>query len=325
MHVAVLAFHNCLAAEVFGFADVLLIANRLASIRRFSAKRFDVTIIGAHRSRIRAAGGVWLSTMPPPNSYDLLVVPAFVAADAGDIDRALSKLKAEIDFIARQHTKGSIAAICGGTFLLAEAGILGGRRVTTAWPFAMELARRYPSIRVEPQSLIVRDGSVTTTGAFSAAHDLALALVREQLGEEIARSLAKLTLLDGGRASQAPYVDPTLSIGSVHGFSLGVRRWLERNIAKPYSLPALAEAFHVSTRTLLRRFAAETGRSPLQELQHLRISHAKQLLESSELNIAQIAQRVGYLDLSTFSRLFSREVGISPAAYRKRFRWRAQS
>lgn len=325
MRISVLAYDRCLAAEVFGLADVLLFANRLAGLRRSQqAAPFEVSVIGAREGAVTAAGGVSLGVSPAPAACDLLVVPAFEVVSAAELDEALSKLGPEVSLIRRAAARGAVAAICGGAFLLGEAGVLDGRRATTAWAFAGELARRYPAADVLSDALLVRDGSVTTSGAFSAAHDLALALVRERLGEGAARTLAKVTLLDAGRTSQAPYLDPRLHVRARNGFSQSASRWLSQRLAEPYSLERLAQALNVSSRTLLRRFKAQTGRTPLDHLQDLRIGRAKQLLEASDLRLGEVAREVGYLDLATFTRLFARKAQITPAAYRRRFRTRLE-
>lgn len=321
MRVSILAYDGCLAAEIFGLADVLLIANRMARFRRpRDPEPFEVTVIGARGGSVEAAGGVALGVQAPPPACDLLVVPAFDLASLAELDRVLGALGPEIAFIARAARRGPVAAVCGGAFLLGEAGLLAGRRATTAWAFAPELARRHPAGQVELDAMLVRDGPITTTGAFSAAHDLAQDLVRERAGEGLARALGKFTLLDGARSSQAPYLDARMLARPREAFSQGVIRWLQHRLAEPYSLERLAGAFHVSSRTLLRRFKAETGRTPLEQLQDLRVGRAKQLLESTDLSLAQVAEQIGYLDLSTFARLFARKADLTPAAYRRRFR-----
>jgi transcriptional regulator GlxA family with amidase domain len=136
----------------------------------------------------------------------------------------------------------------------------------------------------------------------------------------LARAVARLTLLDGGRDSQAPYIDVRMMARSREPFGLAVTRWLQLRLAEPYSLERLAAAFHVSERTLLRRFKADTGVTPLEHLQALRVDQAQRLLETTGLGLAEVAGLVGYLDVSTFARLFSRRVSVSPAAYRRRFR-----
>lgn len=323
MRVSILAYDGCLGFEIFGLADVLLIANRISNLKRPDrAVPFSVDVVGATgNTGVRLAGGTYLAVKAPSVRVGLLVVPAFDLANAAAIDSTLARLTAEIELIARAGVQNPVAGICGGSFLLAEAGLLNGRRAATAWVFEDQLALRYPSVKVESEAMLVRDGPITTTGAFSASIDLALQLVSDCAGPELARDVGRIGLLDNSRSTQGPYVDAGLLRRAGHqSFAQRVTAWLETRLAEPYSLKRLAGAFHVSDRTLLRRFKAEAGRTPLDQLQNLRIGHAKRLLETTTASLAEIAEQVGYRDLSTFSKLFVRKVSLTPAAYRRRFR-----
>jgi transcriptional regulator GlxA family with amidase domain len=252
-------------------------------------------------------------------ALDVLVVPGFELVPDQNPKQWGERWPSEIALIRRAAARSlPLASVCVGAFLLAESGVLDGRRATTAWLFAETLARHYPTVTVDLRSLIVEDGLITTTGAFTAAADLALRMVRLTAGEAIMRTTARITLTTG-RTSQAPYVDERLLGATAGSFSLEVRHYLSEKIDSAYNLPAIAAAHHVSTRTLLRRFRAETGQTPLSYLQSLRVSRARHALESTELNIEEIARSVGYQDVSTFRQLFARTVGLSPSAYRRSF------
>jgi transcriptional regulator GlxA family with amidase domain len=153
-------------------------------------------------------------------------------------------------------------------------------------------------------------------------YDFALELIRRHSGAGVARRTARVALVDDARSSQAPYVDAGLLPRPGHEFSRRVMRWLDQNLAARYDLAALAEAFQVSTRTLLRRFAQETGQSPLEYLQTSRIRRARHLLETTDGTVAAIAAAVGYRDPGTFSALFARHTGRRPRDYRTAFRRR---
>ncbi|MCZ4102163.1 MULTISPECIES: GlxA family transcriptional regulator [Streptomyces] len=319
--VGVLAFDGCFASEAFGFADLLTVANQVAvHLHGDLAPRFEVAIVAARR-QVTASGGVSLGTVAVPASLDLLVVPGFELIPNQDLDARLRTLDREVGVIGQVAGSGvPIASICLGAFLLGEAGLLDGRRVTTAWLFARALAARYPRATVDAKALIVEDAGITTTGAFSTAFDLAMTVISRSMGDEIARVAARVTLVPDGRTSQAPYVDEAISAAPGRQFSGDVKRWLEARTSQPYSLSELAAAFHVSTRTMLRRFRAETGESPLSHLQCVRIGTAKALLETSDLRLSDVMSRVGYLDQGTFRRLFTSHTGMSPAEYRGQFR-----
>ncbi len=323
MKVNVLAYRGCLGAEIFGFADSLLIAQRLAqatSIRDF--KPFAIRLVGVDRRTVRIANDVRIGLQPPHRRPDLLVVTGFEFERTAQIRSRLKALRAEADYIASAFRRGTpVAAICVGAFLLAEAGVLNDRRATTAWLFADELARLYPRVRVQTDAMFVEDGGVITTGAFSSGFDLAVHLLRRHRQTDVARMISRMTFLDAQRGTQAPFKNTALLLDRSKGpFSDAVKHWLRERLSTPYDLARIAHSFNVSTRTLLRRFKSETGVSPLSCLQTMRIEAAKQLLVSHDMRVAAVAERVGYSDPSTFVRLFGREVGHTPARYRQRFK-----
>lgn len=319
MRVAILAYDGCMGAEVLGLSDVLLVANRIHALRSPGARPpFSVQIIGTRAGTVRLAGGARLSvTAPAP--FDLLVVPAFDFGNIEEIGAALAGLDAEKILIRRATKQRKVASICGGSLLLADAGVLDGRQATTAWALAAEMARRYPNVEVLPDAVLVRAGEIVTTGAFTAYGDLALQLIRDSVGSSLARAVGRFSLIDHGARSQAAYLDRRFSHKRKESFARAVSAWFERRLAERYRLDALADAFHLSSRTLLRKFRAETGRSPLDLLHDLRVEKAKLLLETTTLGVAQVAAEVGYLDVATFSRLFARRTQLTPAAFRKRF------
>jgi transcriptional regulator GlxA family with amidase domain len=319
MRVAILAYEGCMGAEVLGLSDVLLVANRICHLRTPDAPApFTVTIIGTRAGQVRLAGGAQLSVVAPV-PFDLLVVPAFDFNNTEEISAALCGLDEEKALIRRAAEQRKVASICGGSLLLAEAGILDGRQATTAWALAGEMAQRYPDVEVIPDAVLVRDGEIVTCGAFTAYGDLALQLIRDCVGTSLARAVGRFSLIDHSPHSQATYLDHRFSHRRRESFARAVSTWFEKRLAERYRLDTLADAFNLSSRTLLRKFRAETGRSPLDLLHDLRVERAKLLLETTTLSVAQIAAEVGYLDVATFSRLFTRRTHLTPAAFRKRF------
>ncbi|MEQ0557947.1 helix-turn-helix domain-containing protein [Amycolatopsis sp. NEAU-NG30] len=316
LRVGVLAYPGCFASEVFGVPDLLTMASHLASA---DAPPYDVSILSPRR-RVVASGGAAIS-VAPVQRVDVLVVPGFELHPGLDLDATLAALRPEIATIRESaHSGVALVSICVGAFLLAEAGLLDGRESTTAWLFAGRLADRCPGTDVRPEKLVVTDRGVTTTAAFSAMYDFALGLVREHNGGRVARATARIALVDDARSSQAPYVDVDLLPATGSRFSQGVKRRLDQNLSERYDLGRLAATFHVSTRTLLRRFRAETGQTPLGYLQAERVRRAKHLLETTERTVAAIAAEVGYHDPGTFSAIFTRIVGRRPRDYRAAFR-----
>ena len=321
--ITLLAYPGCMAMEIFSLSDTLLLANRITQALTPAAPTlFEVTLASLKGAPITCAGGFSLGTEKAGRSMDLLVVPGLDFADRRGCLAPFPGLSREVAYIERIFAKGiPVASVCVGAFLLGDAGLLDGRRATTSWLFAADLARRFPAAKVESTALLVEDSGVSTSGSFSAAFDLAMQLIRQTASAEVARAVARMALLDQ-RDSQAGFVDTRMLEKPPASFSQAVHAWLRQRLSEPYDLQRLAAAFHISGRTLLRRVKEETGESPLAYLQGARIGQAKILLESTGLSVAQVTERVGYQDVGTFSRLFKRLVKQSPAEYRRRFRGR---
>lgn len=320
--ITLLAYPGCMAMEIFGLCDTLLLANRVSQAMAATAPAlFEVSLASLGGANVVAAGGFSIGTSKPGRKIDLLVVPGMDFGDRHGCLAPFPELAREVAYIQRVFAKGTpVAAVCVGAFLLGEAGLLDGRRATTSWLFAADLARRFPAARVEPTSLLIEDGGISTSGSFSATFDLAMHLIRQVASPEIARAVARMALLEPQRESQAAFVDTQMLNKPLASFSQTVHAWLDQRLTEPYVLKQLASAFHISGRTLLRRVKEETGESPLAYLQGARIDLAKRLLESTTLSVSQVTERVGYLDVATFSSLFKRRVKQSPAEYRRRFR-----
>jgi transcriptional regulator GlxA family with amidase domain len=321
--IALLAYEGCMGLEIFGVADVLLVAKHVAhAMGRSADKTIEVRVVSLSGKAVEAAGGISLGGQRPRGKFDWLIVPGLEVVQATQWAQKFARLQAELAFIHSSFIRGTqIASVCVGSFLLAEAGLLHDRQVTTAWIMARELGLRYPQAKVNPHAVLLEDGGIVTSGAITATFDLALHLVKHLYGAEVASATARIALLPKARSSQAPYVDAQLIASSpseqASSFSASVAQWLKQRLKQPYSLPQLAKAFHVSPRTLMRRIKAETGASPLNLLQQARVDQAKYLLQKSSLGIAQIVDQVGYSDVATFTRLFVRQVGLTPAQYRR--------
>ncbi|MFJ2900713.1 GlxA family transcriptional regulator [Streptomyces sp. NPDC087218] len=321
LRVGVLAYPGCFASEVFGVPDLLTMATHVAAANGSVQPAHETSVISPRRRVIASGGSVLdLSAVRP---VDVLIVPGFELSPTLDLDATLANLRPEVASIRSQAAAGTaVVSICVGAFLVAEAGLLDGREATTSWLFADRFARRYADVFLRPERLVVTDRGMTTTAAFSAMYDFALQFIREHDGPRVARSTARIALVDDARSTQAPYVDSRLIPTAGGDFSLGVKRWLDQNLSARYDLPALAQKFHVSTRTMLRRFGDEAGETPLAYLHTVRVRRAKHLLETTDKTVAGIAADVGYLDPGTFSGIFARHTGRRPGEYRAMFRRR---
>ena len=320
LHIAILAYPDCVGTEIFAIVDVLRIASHIARAQRQApAMALEVQVLGLRGRMVAVADGVPIGVQRPAGPIDVLVVPGPDISQLQAWDATLAPLQRELAFIRKTFAAGTaVAGVCVGGFLLAEAGLLDGRRATTAWLCAPQFAQRYPQVALQADAVLVEDGAVLTTGAVSSGFDLAILLVKRTLGAQVATATARVALLSAGRASQAPYVDAALLPPSMPTFSQSVAQWLQARLADTYDLDRVAQAFHVSARTLLRRVKAETGQSPLVLLQQARVEKAKQLLTDTTWSLARITEAVGYRDVATFSRLFAARVGESPARFRRR-------
>lgn len=320
LRIAVLAYPGCMGTQVFGISEVLRLAVDIADTLRQRAHRpFDLQVIGLRGTEATIAGGITISTRRPRGHFDLLIVPGLEITRQVDWDRKLGALAPELAFIRKTFATGSqVASVCVGAFLLGEAGLLDGRQATTAWLFAPALAERYPAATLDASRVLLDDAGVVTTGAVSSAFDLAIHLVKRALGAEVASATARVSLLPDQRPSQSPFMDARLMDEQLPSFSRQVAQWLEARLTEPFDLSRLAGAFCVSNSTLLRRVKAQTGQSALVMLQAARVERAKQLLHTSNWSLARVTEAVGYTDVASFTRLFVRRVGETPARYRRR-------
>ncbi|REE97646.1 GlxA family transcriptional regulator [Thermomonospora umbrina] len=225
-----------------------------------------------------------------------------------------------LDALRRAAARGArIASICTGAFVLAQAGLLDGRRATTFWVQSGALASRFPAVDVQPDVLFVEDGRILTSAGAAAGIDLCLHLIRTDQGSAVANTAARLTVVAPVRyGGQAQFVEAPLPRES--GTSLAATRaWALEHLDEPLTLNDLAAQARVSVRTLTRRFQAETGISPLQWLLHQRIERARELLEATDLGMEQVARHSGLGTADSLRRHVLRRLGLTPTAYRAAF------
>jgi len=214
-----------------------------------------------------------------------------------------------------------VGGICTGVFLLAKAGLLDGRRAVTHWAFCDELARRYPTIKVDPDPIFLRDGRFYTTAGMTAGMDLALALVQDDLGRDVALATARLLVLflkrPGGQSQFSAHLAAQLD---GDGPIAELQRWILDHLDTDLTVEALAERVHMSPRNFARNFEREAGAPPGVFVEGARLDAARRALEDSEDQLETIAKRCGFTSAEILRRLFQRRLGVSPTSYRKRFR-----
>jgi transcriptional regulator GlxA family with amidase domain len=212
-----------------------------------------------------------------------------------------------------------IASICTGAFVLAQAGLLDGRGATTYWLYSAELADRFPNVDVRPDVLFVDDGTVLTSAGLAAGIDLCLHMVRADYGAAVANEIARLVVAAPVRpGGQAQFIERPLPSEGATSLA-GTRAWALERLHEPLTLDDLAAHARTSVRTLTRRFHAETAMSPLQWLLHQRMDRARELLETTQLSVDQVARRSGLGSGYSLRNHLTRQVGRTPSAYRAAF------
>ena len=210
-----------------------------------------------------------------------------------------------------------LAAICVGSFILAEAGVLDGRRVTTHWAYAQELQRRFPKVRVEMDRIFIADGPVWTSAGMTAGIDMALGLIERDVGEDIARATARMMVVHhrraGGQSQHSAMLELDAKSDQKFQNALAFAR---KNLRYPLAVEQLAEAARLSPRQFSRVFRTETGQSPTKAIENLALEAARLMLERSRLPIEEIARETGFGDRERMRRSFLRTYGQTPQAIR---------
>ena len=277
---------------------------------------FDVRLVGLNRRPVVCRDGVRLHPtvvaheMPIP---DLVVVPGL----DDELDASFTLNRRWVPWIERWHQAGArIASSCTGAFLVADAGLLRGRAATTHWLFADQLKRRYPSVEVTVDRMVVDHGDVITSGGATAFLNLVLYLLERFGGRQRANLAAKMLLIDGHRPSQLPYV--AALPGRFHDDLVihQIQQHIDAHLDEPLLIGELASQFGLSSRTLSRRFATATGSAPQAYLRQIRVQQAKRLLETTSDPIDEIRLSAGYSDPAAFRRAFKQTTGLSPNEYR---------
>ena len=312
--VVIVAFPRVQALDVLGPAEVFGTATQLAG-----GDGYEVEVVAGAAGPLRTSS----VSLQPDRTLDecrgpidtLLVAGGRGVQDAGRDDRLVAWLRAAA---ARSRR---VTSVCTGAFLLARAGLLDGRRATTHWASCDELRRRHPEVIVEADPIFVRDGNVVTSAGVTAGMDLALALVEEDLGREIALETARWLVLFLKRPGGQAQFSAQLAAQMAEREPLReLQQWIPDHLDADLSVPALARRACMSDRHFARAFRDETGKTPAVYVEAARVERARIALETGELPVEAVARQAGFGTVETMRRAFRRRVGVSPAGYRSRFR-----
>ncbi len=315
--VVFVAFPHVVLLDLIGPWEVFSLANKLADR---DSPPYDLELVsGANSAKIPSGGGISLESHRPAKNcrgaIDTLIVPATDWARASEAQQFSSVLQR---LAQRSHR---IVSICGGAFLLAEAGLLDGKKATTHWRGTEDLATRFPKVDVQADSIFVKDGNTYTSAGVTAGIDLALALVEEDLGQAVALDCARNLVVFMRRPGGQSQFSATLE--SQHAERDVINElvaWAADNLGNDLSVQVLAERAHMSLRNFSRVFRAEVGQTPAAFVEKLRVDATRQRLEETDESIDEISKHCGFRSADSMRRSFQRVVKVAPSDYRQRFR-----
>lgn len=299
LHDEVRIFDHAVVYEVFERAPFTL--------RRCAPGRRPVRLPGGVTVRPDAG----LDALP---AADLVIVPGTETPEAPVGPAIVRALRSA-------HDAGvPVAALCAGAFTLAGAGLLDGRRATTHWAYCATLARHHPAVAVDPSPIYVRDGHIATSAGVTSGIDLALALVEEDLGRDIALAIARRLVLFLRRPGSQSQFSAQLAAQVAERDGLRhVQRWVAEHPGDDLSVARLAQRAGMSVRHFARSFREEIGVTPARYVEQARLEAARRLLEESDDGVESVARRCGFGTSETMRRTFLRALHLSPAEYRRRF------
>lgn len=305
--IAVLIFPEFQLLDAAGPIAAFEIADRLAG------EAYDIAVVALEPGLVASSSGATMQAQAlPEGPLDTLLVAG------GNGTRELVRCPRTRSLIEAAAPRARrVASVCSGAFLLAEAGLLDGRRATTHWQRCPDFARRYPQVRLEPDRIFVRDDAVWTSAGITAGIDMALALIEDDLGAEVARQTAQQLVVYHRRPGGQSQFSALVEMGGHSGRFARLLAWMRDNLGRRITVEAMAEAAAMSPRHFARAFQAETGLTPAKALERLRLEVARERVEASAEPIEQVATAAGFGDPERMRRAFLRAFGQPPQALRR--------
>jgi len=314
--IGIIGFDDVQGLDLAGPLDVFSAANGAAE--RGKAP-YEPVVVGIKRGPFRTESGLLCTpheTLDTAAPFDTIIIPGGcgMRAHAPTRTKLVRWLQANAECTRR------IASVCTGIYALAETALLDGRSATTHWRFAAEAAKRWPAIAIDPNAIYVKDGKFYTSAGITAGIDLALALVEEDLGNEIALAVARdLVVYLKRSGGQLQYSEPLrLQSRATNDFG-DLVAWMMDHLDDDLTAEALAERAHLSTRHFSRKFKAAFRTTPADFVESLRLDEARWLLATNDMTVETLANSVGYSGGDVFRRAFERRFGVVPSEYRARF------
>jgi transcriptional regulator GlxA family with amidase domain len=320
--IVIITCNGCQPLDVVGPYEVFASAREVLAARGQSERGYQL-LLAAEGRQVRSESGLALqmhatlaslvrTSAPPPHT---VIVAGGRGARQGIHDASLVGLIGRVAARAQR-----VASVCTGSFLLAAAGLLDGKRATTHWSHCQELAAAFPRVRVEPDPIYVRDGRVWTSAGVTAGIDLALALVEEDLGREVATAVARQLVVFVRRAGGQSQFSAQLAAEAAERAPIrDLQAFIVEHPGAELHVPALARRAAMSVRHFARVFRAEVGLGPAAYVERVRVETARRLLETTALSVEQVATSAGFGTPEALRRTLGRRVGLSPREYRARF------
>lgn len=280
---------------------------------RLLSTRIPITVMSEGSDSIRSSAGIELRTQ----GFDDRITTLFVTGGVGVI--AASKCERTIKFIQAVAGRGCrVVSVCSGTYLLAEAGLLNGRRATTHWRRSRHFSEQYPDVKLEPDRVFIQDGQIWTSAGVSAGIDIALAIIADDYGEDLAREIAQELVIYYRRSGGQSQFSELLKLNSPTGRFRPLLRWIRQNLNMDLTVEVLAAQANMSQRHFTRAFLSETGETPAKVVERLRLEVASERIRGSREPIELVAYATGFGDPERMRRAFMRVFGRPPQSLRER-------
>lgn len=305
-----------LGVLIFPDFQILDVAGPVAAFEiaaRYVPGAYEIKVMACEPGPVASSSRVLMIAEPLTDApLDTLMIAG------GDGSRAAVLCARTAEWISEASANARrTASVCSGAFLLARAGLLDGRRATTHWDRCADLARRYRKVRVEPDRIFVRDGDFWTSAGITAGIDLALALIADDLGEDIARAVARQLVVYYRRPGGQSQFSALVEMGGRGGRFATLLDWMRERLAEPLGVEKLADKAAMSPRHFARAFAAETGMTPAKAVERLRLETARERVENTTDPIDRVAEFTGFGDPERMRRAFLRAFGQPPQALRR--------
>lgn len=321
MRIAILNYEHAVATCVTGPAEIWSTLNYLRPLLTDTSLKHNIGIdyVREHKKKL------WRKPLDTGKEeqlaveevYDLVIIPAMRSAK---IDDVINRERMLVDWLSQQHKKNAdVASICIGAFLLAETGLLRGKKATTNVRFADLFRQRHPEVEVQDDKIIVDLGNIYTCGGAFVFTTFMIYLIEKFFGHEEAMMVSKILMINTHQQPQYTFSVFQLQRNHSDEKIMEAQIFIEKNYQHTISIEKLAGNSYMSPRNFIRRFEGVTSNTPLEYLQRVRIEAAKKMLENSNDSIEQIAMKCGYDDTGFFRKIFKRHVAINPKEYQKKY------